>query len=57
MILEYILDGCKMSDWNDSKKVLKLHRKTRITVIVTNNYNISDLKLQALKSVVTISQI
>jgi hypothetical protein len=27
MILEYILDGCKMSDWNDSKKVLKLHRK------------------------------
>jgi hypothetical protein len=57
MILEYILDGCKMSVWNGNQKCWNCTEKTRITVIATNSYNISNLKLQALQSVVTISQI
>jgi hypothetical protein len=57
MILEYILDDCKMSVGMIVEMCWNCTEKTGITVIATNSYNISDLKLQALQSIVTISQI
>jgi hypothetical protein len=57
MILEYILDDCKMSVGMIVEMCWNCTEKTGITVIATNSYNISNLKLQALQSIVTISQI
>jgi hypothetical protein len=57
MSLEYILDDCKMSVGMTVKMYWNCTEKTGITVIAINSYNISDLKLQALQSIVTISQI
>jgi hypothetical protein len=57
MILEYIFDDCKMSVGMTVKMCWNCTKKTGIIVIATNSYNISDLKLQALQSIVTISQI
>jgi hypothetical protein len=57
MILEYILDDCKMSVGMTVKMCWNCTEKTGITVIATNSYNISVLKLQALQSIITISQI
>jgi hypothetical protein len=57
MILEYILDDCKMSVGMIVKMCWNCTKKAGITVIAINSYNIYDLKLQALQSIVTISQI
>jgi hypothetical protein len=57
MILEYILDDCKMSVGMTVKMCWNCTKKAGITVIAINSYNIYDLKLQALQSIVTISQI
>jgi hypothetical protein len=57
MILEYILGDCKMLVGMTVKICWNCTEKIRITVVATNSYNISDLKLQALQSIVTISQI
>jgi hypothetical protein len=45
MILEYILDGCKMSVGLTVKMCWNCTEKTRMIVIAINSYNISDLKL------------
>jgi hypothetical protein len=57
MILEYIFGDCKMSVGMTLKMCWNCTEKTGIIVIATNSYNISDLKLQTLQSIVTISQI